>query len=199
MIPLRISHVCQYWRDTAISLGELWSYLSIQHSREGVRSIQWWGSRTAMLNIFDTWLRRTGKGPINFTLICFLTRSPKEDHRACEHIITTLIAQQQRWKDVRLTWKGFQPSPDLQAIEITNMPLLTSLLLRPVLGSVQGIDSPRIPFRIDISHSRRLRRLIVESVDSLEVGHESFDEMIGLSIDTAKGGTSLADRIWTLL
>ncbi|KAL5521114.1 hypothetical protein ACEPAG_9036 [Sanghuangporus baumii] len=154
--PLWISHVCRDWRAMALSLGELWSFLCINYNKD-VDNLQ----MSKLVEIFDTWLSRTNNVPLNYTFICKVKGvNDAEIHHGAKHIITTLLSEQRRWKDVEVDWGGVRVS---QVLEMTNMPMLTSL-------SISADLSPSV--KISLARSPRLGGLRVIGAFDLEVGDE---------------------------
>ncbi|KAL5521132.1 hypothetical protein ACEPAG_9054 [Sanghuangporus baumii] len=152
--PLYISHACRAWRSLALSCGELWSYLCIHYalmSRNGRRMV---------VDILDTWLSRSNGSPISYVFLCSLSEKDDiEDHRRAEYMIKTLLSQQHRWKDVNFTWFNVNFSNEFPGLDVTNMPMLTSLFFY-VLS---------MHATISLAQSSRLRSLDVRGSFDLSV------------------------------
>ncbi|KAL5521109.1 hypothetical protein ACEPAG_9031 [Sanghuangporus baumii] len=143
-----ISHVCRSWRATALWYGKLWSYLCINYNVTKCRN-----RRKMLEEVFDTWLSRTNGSPISYVFLCSLNgEADKEDHHRAEHIITTLLSYQHRWKDVTFSWKGVEFSSGFPGMSLINMPLMESLVF--------DVDLP-IRASINIAQSSRLRSLVL--------------------------------------
>ncbi|EJC99511.1 uncharacterized protein FOMMEDRAFT_160580 [Fomitiporia mediterranea MF3/22] len=165
LMPLYISHVCKKWREVALSLGELWSFLCITYNGGEESKL-----RITILEVFDTFLERTNGSPLNFTFYCYLSRGLQEDsRRVAEHITTTLLSEQSRWRDVDFVWTGLQPSPHLQGISATNMPMLTALALHV---SIYSDDGAPIVAHVSTAHSLSLERLTLLGNFTLETGDD---------------------------
>lgn len=154
--PLRISHVSQRWRKVALSFGSLWSNLSIamRHTRETISP--------KIIEVFDTFIGRTGGCALRFHFCCVL-RGREQDPQAtfaAQHILTELLKEQRRWKDVVLYLLGFEPSSEFPGIRITDTSFLSALTI-----STRGVF-----VHLRLGQSSRLRRLDLEGQFELDCG-----------------------------
>lgn len=80
--PFYISHVFQDWCRVSLSFGELWSSLCI--------TSRWCDSWKLMVDIFETWLRRTNECPLNFTVNLHGFHVRENAQSLAEHMIINL-------------------------------------------------------------------------------------------------------------
>ena len=124
LTPVRISRVCRNWRDACLSDGRLWSYLQLDHNTSSPRFSE------RAKDIFDTWIARSGQAPLNYKVsFDFKRYRPGEDGIKCAiHIVTTLIKEHKRWRDVDFYWAWeFEFPIDIGPFIATSLPMLTSL------------------------------------------------------------------------
>ncbi|EJC98306.1 uncharacterized protein FOMMEDRAFT_171211 [Fomitiporia mediterranea MF3/22] len=116
--PVRISSVCRRWRDAALSLGVIWTYLDYDFH---------YNPRKNLLEILDIWLCRSNGVPLNFSFNFYLKHCwSEEDNEVAERAVLMLLSHQWHWGKVRFNWR-FMTSPNFPGIWLTNMPKLTSL------------------------------------------------------------------------
>ncbi|EJD04819.1 uncharacterized protein FOMMEDRAFT_153945 [Fomitiporia mediterranea MF3/22] len=157
-IPIRISSVCRRWRNVTLSLDVFWTYLCCYYDgRHGKRVIE----------IFDTWLRRSNRAPFNFEFKCILEgdASP-EQIDAAEYVILALISHQWHWGKVDFFW-NFRKSSSFPGIKLNNMPKLTSLRLSSELTNSDGFDEDG---SVDLSQSSKLDYLHLDGPFRLKIG-----------------------------
>ncbi|KAL5483509.1 hypothetical protein ACEPAI_8741 [Sanghuangporus weigelae] len=90
--PLRISQVCSYWRQIAISDGRLWSHIVVD---EYTRPLT---MRKNLKAIFDSWIARANRSPLYFTAHFEEQRNNpgEESAELAVHIIKALLLRQGR-------------------------------------------------------------------------------------------------------
>ncbi|EJC98307.1 uncharacterized protein FOMMEDRAFT_162102 [Fomitiporia mediterranea MF3/22] len=167
---VRISSVCQRWRDAALSLGVIWTYLDYDFHFE---------PRKNLLEILDTWLCRSNGAPLNFSFIYNLEHwRSEEDNEVAERAVLMLLSHQWHWGKVMFNWQ-FMTSPSFSGIWLTNMPKLTSLKLYVKLddGRYKGGG------RIDFSQSSRLEYLHLNCPIPLGVGDKPVYLPVAATID----------------
>ncbi|KAL5504945.1 hypothetical protein ACEPAH_7608 [Sanghuangporus vaninii] len=178
-VPLFVSGVCRRWRNVSLSYGELWSYLSVEFDEDILGDDQgdrWIKYRKDIVEIFDTWLRRTNGCPVNFGIVCGdVHYADEESHSAVEGMLTELLAQQHRWRDVLIEWRFPYTSRNFPGIIATDMPLLTSLTL---IWDIGGEYSP-ISAHVDISRSDLLQQLHIRGKHTLHVGNTPTRTLTG--------------------
>ncbi|KAL5521909.1 hypothetical protein ACEPAF_1763 [Sanghuangporus sanghuang] len=163
-VPLYISQVSQSWRKVSLSLGGLWSHLSLIFEQ---KDSPW--KRKAGIEIFYAWLSRTNGSPINFQIYVYPFGTYNQGLQCdIENVIVTFLKEQRRWKDVVLVWEGHCRSNDLPGIDAAEMPLLSSLSL------TYETDNPyEDPLAlINISRSSGLKKLRLRGQFALEYGGE---------------------------
>ncbi|KAL5504951.1 hypothetical protein ACEPAH_7614 [Sanghuangporus vaninii] len=132
--PLYISHVCRAWRSLVLAYGDPWSY---------------------------AWLSRTNGPSISYVFRCgFTERFDVEDHRHAECMITTLLSQQYRWRDVDFAWCNVNVSVKFPGLDMTNMPSLASISLH--------VELP-MHATISIAQSSRLKTLDLFDTSDLSI------------------------------
>ncbi|KAL5486215.1 hypothetical protein ACEPAI_7260 [Sanghuangporus weigelae] len=158
-LPVRLSHVSRRWRGISLSTGELWSYLSLVVNESTAK--QFWN----LIRVFDVFLERSGRCPLNFRLECRL--SNKETIKAGHHIISIILTQQHRWKDVNFLWQGLNPSHGFGGLQMNDMPLLRTFVVDISICTAEG--APVYP-KLDLEKSRQLEALVVRNGIALEFG-----------------------------
>ncbi|PBK75705.1 hypothetical protein ARMSODRAFT_950029 [Armillaria solidipes] len=116
--PLRLSHVCRSWRETALFLQPLWTRLYLS-------SDQQYGSE-----LLQTWLNRSGQRGLHFHVK--LTSRPTHSRH---HLVQALIAHSRRWHTIHLYTSGSTMAylRDIRG----HLPLLTEVKL--VISSPENI------------------------------------------------------------
>ncbi|KAL5513930.1 hypothetical protein ACEPAG_2691 [Sanghuangporus baumii] len=171
-VPLLFSHICRPWRKLALSYGELWSHLCIDFITLRRRS-----KRKMMVEIFDTWLSRTEGAPLNYLFCCnLIVEDDVAVHRGAEHIITTLLSQQHRWRNVHFVWSNVELSREFPGVNATNMPLLQSLTLSSELSAY---NMRSIPAVVNVAQSPQLRYLFLDGNYKLMGGDEQLEWLTG--------------------
>ncbi|KAL5521111.1 hypothetical protein ACEPAG_9033 [Sanghuangporus baumii] len=144
------------------------------------------------VDIFETWLSRTNGLPISYVFRCGLTEGfGVEDHRRAECIITMLLSQQYRWRDVDFTWYGVDVSDKFPGLDMTHMPILASLSL-----------SVNLPMRatISVAQSSCLKRLNLFGNFDLSIIREPLCLLTGGRIEfSSKYGYTTSHAIETSL
>ncbi|KAK0469718.1 uncharacterized protein EV420DRAFT_58650 [Desarmillaria tabescens] len=129
-VPLRLSHVCRSWRETALFLQPLWTHLYLSSDQKH-------GSE-----ILQTWLDRSGQRGLYFHVK--LTSRPTHDR---QNLVQSLIAHSHRWHTMHLYANG----RTLACFGVIrgHLPLLTEVKLaisnpEDIAGSVTDIfaDAP---------------------------------------------------------
>ncbi|KAL5483470.1 hypothetical protein ACEPAI_8701 [Sanghuangporus weigelae] len=120
--------------------------------------------RRMVVDILNTWLSRSNCYPISYVFLCSLDekKDDVEDHRRTEYMIKTLLSQQYRWKDVNFTWFNEKNFDEFPGLDVTNMPMLTSLFFY-VLS---------MHATISLAQSSRLKRLDVRGSFDLSIAGE---------------------------
>ena len=171
-VPMAISHVCRHWRQVSLFHGPLWSYLCIAYDDfDGPDYC------SRVLEIFDIWLDRVDKSPLNF-LLHFTLRHYTEDRSAFEKRVTALTSRQRQWRDVDFDWtcQGF--SSEFCGIHIDNMPLLSSLEL---VLRLDGCNESAFHARVDIANSLALRHFCLCGTYSLVTDDDTHTNTISHS------------------
>lgn len=148
--PLLLTHVCRFWRETAISFTTLWTYLLIDKY-----SLLY---RKDIKALFDMWLERSKDAPLSYNLSLSNKGGTFEGSGRGEtavYIFKALLSQQHRWRDVRFSWPGSLDSNELKVLperdfSMTNMPMLNSLSL--------FCEYP-LRVTVDFSQSAKLQKL----------------------------------------
>ncbi|KAL5521911.1 hypothetical protein ACEPAF_1765 [Sanghuangporus sanghuang] len=167
-VPLLFSHICRSWRKLALSYGELWSHLCIDFITLRRKT-----KRKMMVEIFDTWLSRTKRVPLNYLFCCnLLVEDDVSVHRSAEYIITTLLSQQHRWRNVHFVWSNVELSREFPGVNVTNMPLLQSLTLS---SELTAYDMRSIPAVINVAQSPQLRYLFLDGNYKLMGGNQQLE------------------------
>ncbi|OCB89424.1 hypothetical protein A7U60_g3400 [Sanghuangporus baumii] len=159
VLPVHLSQVSRRWRGISLSTGELWSYLSLVVNESTTRQLR------KLTRIFDVFLERTGRCPLNFRLECRL--SNKETIKAGHHIISTILTQQRRWKDVQFLWQGLNPSHGFGNLQMNDMPLLRTFVVDISICTAEGA---LIYPKLDLEKSQQLEALVVRNGVALEFG-----------------------------
>ncbi|KAL5480557.1 hypothetical protein ACEPAI_1827 [Sanghuangporus weigelae] len=171
--PLYISQVSQFWRKISLSLGELWSRLSLTF---GQGDSPW--KCKAGIEIFYAWLSRTNGSPINFQIYVYLFGACNEELQCyIEKVIAAFLREKRRWKDVVLVWEGHCLSDDFPGVNATEMPLLSPLSLIYKTGN--PYEAPLA--LINISRSPELKKLRLRGQFVLEYGGEPLYALEELS------------------
>ncbi|KAJ7747779.1 hypothetical protein B0H16DRAFT_1375260 [Mycena metata] len=79
--PLLLAQICREWRDIALSTPRLWQSLGLVDTRS--------------VDVFETWLARSGNLPLNFSLNCV-------DPERASFLVDVCIPHAQRWQNVEL-------------------------------------------------------------------------------------------------
>ena len=160
--PIHISHVCRTWRKISLSDGRVWSYLSIDSRSLGSTSFgdSSWPSKFKnhnIIDIFDTWIARSRSAPLNYYVSFYFCKLPPDRQvlKCAIHIVTTLMKQHHRWKDVAFNWEWLydQIRPIVGVYDLMNMALLTSLRLECRRQS---------RFAVDLGKSTQLREVLIQ-------------------------------------
>ncbi|KAJ7149634.1 hypothetical protein C8R46DRAFT_1125655 [Mycena filopes] len=108
--PIYLGHICQRWRDIALSTPSLWSTMDI-----AMRHYK------AYLRLLDAWLTRSRDCPLSITLTDMF------NGRAwiTPHIMEAILAQQARWETIEFD-TAWDALPNIQ----TALPLLRRLDIR---------------------------------------------------------------------
>ncbi|KAL5498365.1 hypothetical protein ACEPAH_2507 [Sanghuangporus vaninii] len=167
--PITISHVCRRWRKVALSVGELWSFLDITLDPE-----LW----KVTMDIFFTWLQRSGKSPLNYSLKCVLGEDDgAQPHLTAEYMVKRLISHQARWENVWLDCSALV-SFDFPGIRLQRMPMLKSLNLDFNFETYKG---EVLEAQVNVAHSPYLEELNVSGSYVLEVGRKPIRNMTSMS------------------
>ncbi|EJD04746.1 uncharacterized protein FOMMEDRAFT_153822 [Fomitiporia mediterranea MF3/22] len=174
-VPIKISSVCRRWRNVSLSLGVLWTYLDCY--------LPVWG-RDNWIEIFSTWLHRSNRAPLNYSVTCDFKYHHSESFIG-ERIVLMLIDHQWHWGDVYFYWR-FYMSPSFPGIRLTNMPMLTSLRLYVQLwkGCVGNGDG-----NINLEQSSKLEYLHLDGQFHLGIGDRSM-YLSARSVDLDSGAAS---------
>ncbi|KAJ7177093.1 hypothetical protein C8R46DRAFT_48401 [Mycena filopes] len=113
--PLYLGHICQRWRDIALSTPSLWSsmYISITHPQP--KGLQ------GYIHLLEMWLARSRDCPLSIRF------SANYNRGAMSLALATISAQRARWETIALTM-SWHTLPNIQA----DLPLLQSLEIRLV-------------------------------------------------------------------
>ncbi|EJD08062.1 uncharacterized protein FOMMEDRAFT_150734 [Fomitiporia mediterranea MF3/22] len=191
LVLVRISSVCQRWREVSLSHGILWTYLDYTFH----------GSlRKQLVEIIDAWLHRSNGAPLNFSFRCELNNASPKDHEAAERIVLMLISHQWHWGKVRFIWQ-FRTSPSFPVIRLTNMPKLTSLDLYVYLdnnlyrdGSIDLSRSPRLeylhlnyPFPLNAGN----KPMHLPAVDTIDLDYSSISPTVPHFLDVLEATPNL--------
>ncbi|KAL5525077.1 hypothetical protein ACEPAF_8946 [Sanghuangporus sanghuang] len=167
--PITISHVCRRWRKVALSIGELWSFLDITLDPE-----LW----KVTMDIFFTWLQRSGRSPLNYSLKCVLGEDDgAQPHLTAEYMVKRLISHQARWENVWLDCSAFV-SFDFPGIRLQRMPMLKSLNLDFNFETYKG---EVLEAQVNVAHSPYLEELKLSGSYVLEVGRKPIRNMSSMS------------------
>ncbi|KAJ7482006.1 hypothetical protein FB451DRAFT_139952 [Mycena latifolia] len=79
--PLLLTQICRQWRDIAVDTPELWQSIALVDTRS--------------VEVFKTWLSRSGNYPLNFSLNCV-------DPIHAARLIDACLPHAGRWQDVEL-------------------------------------------------------------------------------------------------
>ncbi len=85
--PFALSHVCSQWRDTVLSMPDMWSNFSI--TKPGPQ----------LVNLVLCWLLRSGDKPLSFGLY---QGSDNDSYTETISIFLVLLGHARRWKSIRL-------------------------------------------------------------------------------------------------
>ncbi|KAJ7029359.1 hypothetical protein C8F04DRAFT_1398445 [Mycena alexandri] len=99
-LPWTLSHVCRYWRTSALSFPKLWSFLDVEQTQENEEG----GSPAHFL--METYLERSGKHPLTFRL------AYSNETMHYQSFLECLNNHCARWRDVVID------SPDHRALEV---------------------------------------------------------------------------------
>ncbi|KAL5504335.1 hypothetical protein ACEPAH_8409 [Sanghuangporus vaninii] len=157
--PVHLSHVSRRWRGICLSTGELWSYLYLVVNESTARQYR------KLIRIFDVFLERTGRCLLNFRLECRL--SNKETIKAGHHIISIILTQQRRWKDVQFLWQGLNSSYGFGNLQMNDMPLLRTLVVDISMCTAEGA---LVYPKLYLEKSQQLEALVVRNGVALEFG-----------------------------
>ncbi|KAJ7138870.1 hypothetical protein C8R46DRAFT_1136422 [Mycena filopes] len=114
--PLYLGHICQRWRDIALSTPSLWSTMKIVLLPPGFREPQ------RYLNLLEMWLARSRDCPLSISL------TDSDYHRGTPSpALEVILAQRARWDTVTLNTPWYA-LPTIKA----DLPLLRSLEIRLV-------------------------------------------------------------------
>ncbi|KAL5478759.1 hypothetical protein ACEPAI_2036 [Sanghuangporus weigelae] len=167
--PITISHVCRRWRKVALSIGELWSFLDITLDPE-----LW----KVTMDIFFTWLQRSGRSPLNYSLKCVLGEDDgAQPHLTAEYMVKRLISHQARWENVWLDCSALV-SFDFPGIRLQRTPMLKSLNLDFHFETYKG---EVLEAQVNVAHSPHLEELKLSGSYVLEVGRKPIRNMSSLS------------------
>ncbi|KLO09780.1 hypothetical protein SCHPADRAFT_1000023 [Schizopora paradoxa] len=154
--PIVISHVCRSWREAALSVRSLWSFVEI-HSR--LEDVEGRVDRRCM-SLFETYMRRSRGVPLTvFSVITPPLGPSTAGTKALNFadILWALSKQQNRWKQVYIHYSenSSYPKHPSRRLKLVNMPLLEELNL--VLPFPLGPTDNGVV--LDLSGCARLQRL----------------------------------------
>ncbi|KAJ7141522.1 hypothetical protein C8R46DRAFT_921248 [Mycena filopes] len=136
--PIYLGHICQRWRDIALSTPSLWSGMSIimHHFRP---------SQTSYLELLELWLARSRDCPLTISFTNKLQTGVGTPSLA----IKAILAHQTRWDTVALDM-AWDALPNIQG----DLPLLRSLDIRlrdtsaappmGMAGSARAFSGPKL-------------------------------------------------------
>ncbi|KAI5115616.1 hypothetical protein M0805_006454 [Coniferiporia weirii] len=167
---MNVSHTCRDWRNIALSSGILWSRLRIFY----------YGSKSNVIELLDTWLQRSHKSPLCYYIYINLKDDSKiSGHATAEGIVVSMLQHQKRWKNIKLSLYKMKVSPALQKMSAVDMPMLTHL------AWTFAPDGKHPRLRVDISSSGYLKKLYLVGTFELNVGNtpiQSLTERCDISI-----------------
>ncbi|KAJ6622876.1 hypothetical protein B0H10DRAFT_862807 [Mycena sp. CBHHK59/15] len=114
--PWILSHVCRYWRTTALSFQKLWSFLDVEQTQENEEG------ESPTPSLMETYLARSGEHPLSFRLVY----SPETIHG--HPFLETLCRHSRRWKDVQFVSLPLFALGSLSEGEEDEYPILRSIV-----------------------------------------------------------------------
>ncbi|KAJ7141581.1 hypothetical protein C8R46DRAFT_1135309 [Mycena filopes] len=129
--PIYLGHICQRWRDIALSTPSIWSSMSIfiiHHSR----------APQGYHQLLELWLARSRKRPLSITFTDGRCSQVGTAHPA----MGAILAHRKRWETVALNMPAWDTLPDIQG----DLPLLRSIEIQLVHPSTTGTvqASPKV-------------------------------------------------------
>ncbi|KZP25039.1 hypothetical protein FIBSPDRAFT_929586 [Athelia psychrophila] len=106
------SHVCQSWRNVALSTPQLWSTIIVNL---GPRDAQ------RKLDCVKAWIERTGQYPLSIIISCIMPNRSARDWKA---LLDILMPHSHRWRSAKiLTWTDYLSGinghiPKLESLDI---------------------------------------------------------------------------------
>ncbi|KZP25040.1 hypothetical protein FIBSPDRAFT_929587 [Athelia psychrophila] len=107
-----ISHVCQSWRNVALSTPQLWSTIIVNL---GPRDAQ------RKLDCAKAWIERSRQYPLSISISCLM---PNRSAKAWKELLDILIPHSHRWRSAKiLTWTDYLSGlnghiPKLESLDI---------------------------------------------------------------------------------
>ncbi|KAJ7073054.1 hypothetical protein C8F01DRAFT_1362266 [Mycena amicta] len=150
--PMILSHICQRWRQVALSTPRLWAAIPVTVSF----SVDHWQNEEAIKNIIVSWLERSGIVPLELSLSFRRCASPSLLE---SHPLSLLLSVPQRWKSIELELRETIETGPLSALTAVDLSQLQRV-------HIDIFWSEPLPAEASTGHNIRLNLLESDTLRS---------------------------------